>query len=82
VAFAVGKDQQQHKLHYFFVISLTISFVSRGFRLQLLNTKLKQLSPILPASSFIDDADDGPDLWQQFLVRMRMKVKKQNAGNS
>jgi hypothetical protein len=46
--------------------------------------KLKQLSPILPASSFIDDADDGlrTDLWQQFLVRMRMKVKKQNAGNS
>jgi hypothetical protein len=58
VAFAVGKDQQ-HKFHYFFVISLTISFVSWGFRLQLLNTKLKQLSPILPASSFIDDADDG-----------------------
>jgi hypothetical protein len=61
VAFAVGKDQQQqqHKFHYFFVITLTISFVSQGFRLQLLNTKLKQLSPILPASSFIDDADDG-----------------------
>jgi len=58
VAIAVGKDQQ-HKFHYFFVISLTISFVSQGFRLQLLNTKLKQLSPILPASSFIDDADDG-----------------------
>jgi hypothetical protein len=84
VAFAVGKDQQQHKFHYFFVISLTISFVCRGFRLQLLNTKLKQLSPILPASSSIDDADDGlrTDLWQQFLVRMRMKVKKQIAGNS